>query len=139
MVRDLEPLYNAVVRGGYHEQSGDPGHGVGQCGGVLRLWWQGRYGIGPVQIPVLPGRARVRDPCWFAYIEVDDIDDLHTAMAEKGADVLSPPKNEPWGMREFGVRTIDGHRIRFGSRIRREPRSTKLDKLQHRVESAEPR
>ena len=26
-------------------------------------------------------------------------------------------RDEPWNMREFGIRTIDGHRIMFGSRL----------------------
>jgi len=27
---------------------------------------------------------------------------------------LSQPATEPWGLREFSIRTPDGHRIRFG-------------------------
>lgn len=26
-------------------------------------------------------------------------------------------RDEPWGMREFGVRTIDGHRMMFGQEM----------------------
>lgn len=35
-------------------------------------------------------------------------------MAGAGATLTQPPADEPWGMREFGIRTPDGHRIRFG-------------------------
>jgi hypothetical protein len=28
--------------------------------------------------------------------------------------VIKPLKSEPWGMREFGIKTIDGHRIMIG-------------------------
>jgi uncharacterized glyoxalase superfamily protein PhnB len=55
---------------------------------------------------------------YMAYLIVDDVDALHRELGERGADVLSPPASEPWGMREFGVRTPDGHRIRFGEPIR---------------------
>jgi catechol 2,3-dioxygenase-like lactoylglutathione lyase family enzyme len=40
---------------------------------------------------------------YFAYLEVD------------GVDVVKPLRVESWGMAEFGIRTIDGHRIMFGS------------------------
>jgi catechol 2,3-dioxygenase-like lactoylglutathione lyase family enzyme len=57
------------------------------------------------------------DHSYFAYINVDGIDDLHAEFAAKGATILSTPRDEPWKMREFAIRTIDGHRIKFGSRI----------------------
>jgi hypothetical protein len=30
--------------------------------------------------------------------------------------VIKAIKDEPWGMREFGLRTVDGHRIMVGQR-----------------------
>lgn len=56
------------------------------------------------------------DHSWFAYIEVDGIDELHDAVASK-ARIVSALVDEPWGMREFGIRTADGHRIKFGSPV----------------------
>ncbi len=38
----------------------------------------------------------------FAYLEVDNIDALH---------------DEHGRMREFGIRTVDGHRMMFGERL----------------------
>jgi uncharacterized glyoxalase superfamily protein PhnB len=32
-----------------------------------------------------------------------------------GADVVKPLRDEPWGMREFGLRTACGHRLMIGS------------------------
>jgi predicted enzyme related to lactoylglutathione lyase len=60
------------------------------------------------------------DHSWFAYIEVNDIEGFYQEVRENGADVISPLANEPWGMCEFGIRTADGHRIRFGSYIKGE-------------------
>jgi len=57
------------------------------------------------------------DHSWFAYIEVDDIEAFYGVVQKNGAEVISPLTHEPWGMREFGIRTSDGHRIRFGGRI----------------------
>lgn len=56
------------------------------------------------------------DHSYVAYVVVEGIDLLHKEIAMRGADV-SEPATEPWGMREFGVRTPDGHRIRFGEPV----------------------
>ena len=52
---------------------------------------------------------------YVAYVTVDDIDPLYTELKDRGAIISSLPASKPWGMREFGVRTPDGHRIQFGS------------------------
>ena len=54
---------------------------------------------------------------FVAYVVVDGIDSLHREVAMRGAEVISEPVTEPWGMREFAVRTPDGHRIRFGEPV----------------------
>ena len=51
---------------------------------------------------------------YFVYLTVEGVDQLHQELSERGAQILSPPEDEPWGMREFSVGTPDGHRIRFG-------------------------
>ena len=57
------------------------------------------------------------DHSYFAYLEVDEIDTFHQAVIAKGGTLVKPLRDEPWGMREFGIRTVDGHRIMFGQRI----------------------
>jgi len=57
------------------------------------------------------------DHSYFAYLEVDEIDELHDSVVAKHATVIKPLRSEPWGMREFGIRTVDGHRIMFGAPI----------------------
>ena len=57
------------------------------------------------------------DHQYFAYMEVDDIDAYHALVTGNGADLSSALADKPWGMREFGVRTVDGHRILFGQDI----------------------
>ena len=51
---------------------------------------------------------------YFAYLRVDDAGAYYNDLKAKGADLLSEIADEPWGMREFGVRTPDGHRIKIG-------------------------
>ena len=58
--------------------------------------------------------ADLGDHSYFAYIEVDDVDALHAEVVARGATLIKPLRSEPWGLREFGVRTADGHRIMFG-------------------------
>jgi len=59
------------------------------------------------------------DHSYFAYIEVNGIASFHADLVSRGVEVTKPLRDEPWGMREFGIRTIDGHRMMFG-----EPQST---------------
>ena len=54
---------------------------------------------------------------YFAYIDVDDIDAYFEALKRAGAEIVKEIRSEPWGMREFGIRTADGHRIMFGQEI----------------------
>jgi len=54
---------------------------------------------------------------YFLYLTIEGLDELHQELAALSAPVLSAPEDQPWGMREFSIRTPDGHRIRFGERI----------------------
>jgi predicted enzyme related to lactoylglutathione lyase len=58
--------------------------------------------------------ADLGDHNYFAYVECDDIDGWYAEVVSRGAEIIKPLRNEPWGRREFGIRTIDGHRIMFG-------------------------
>lgn len=61
--------------------------------------------------------ADLGDHSYFAYIDVDDIDTYFDELKRNGAEFIKDLRSEPWGMREFGVRTVDGHRIMFGQEI----------------------
>lgn len=61
--------------------------------------------------------SELGDHSYFAYIEVDDIDELYQEFQRNGAQIRHAPKDKPWGMREFPLETIDGHRINFGQDI----------------------
>lgn len=51
---------------------------------------------------------------YFAYLRVSNADEYYNDLKAKGADILSAIEDKPWKMREFGVRTLDGHRIMIG-------------------------
>lgn len=54
---------------------------------------------------------------YFAYWNVEGVDELYRELVAKGALVSSAPANKPWGLREFGMSTPDGHRIVCGEMI----------------------
>jgi uncharacterized glyoxalase superfamily protein PhnB len=58
------------------------------------------------------------DHSYYGYLVVDEVDGYHRRAVAAGAEILKPPKDEPWGMREFGLRTADGHRLMIGSERR---------------------
>lgn len=62
--------------------------------------------------------AELGDHSYFAYLEVDEINSYYDSVRAKGAKICKAIRDEPWGMREFGLVTADGHRIMFASRIR---------------------
>jgi uncharacterized glyoxalase superfamily protein PhnB len=57
--------------------------------------------------------AALGDHSYFAYLVVDDVDAFF-ARVNGRAEIGKPLRDEPWGMREFGVRAPDGHRIMIG-------------------------
>lgn len=59
--------------------------------------------------------SELGDHSYFAYMEVDDIDPFYRLVVAAGAKICKTIRNEPWGMKEFGVVTVDGHRIMFAS------------------------
>jgi uncharacterized glyoxalase superfamily protein PhnB len=67
----------------------------------------------------LPPR-QLGDHSYFGYLVVDDVDEYHRRVLGSGAEIVRPLTTEPWGMREFGLRTVDGHRIMLGSRVGRQ-------------------
>ena len=62
--------------------------------------------------------AELGDHSYFAYLVVDDVDAWHGRVASAGAEIIKALASEPWGMREFGLRTIDGHRIMIGQDLK---------------------
>lgn len=74
----------------------------------------GREAEGPM--PGAPG-APQRDyeahskGVWMS-VFVSNVDEIHATCVRLGYEVLMPPKNEPWGVREFHLRHPDGHVFR---------------------------
>jgi uncharacterized glyoxalase superfamily protein PhnB len=54
---------------------------------------------------------------YYAYWNVEGVDELYREFLAKGAILTSAPTNKPWGLREFGLKTPDGHRIVCGETL----------------------
>ncbi|HRW09286.1 MAG TPA: VOC family protein [Caldilineaceae bacterium] len=61
--------------------------------------------------------AALGDHSYMAYWEVDAIDDYYATLCANGAKIVKPLRDEPWGMREFALQTVDGHRVMVGAAI----------------------
>ena len=55
----------------------------------------------------LPGNSGVS-------VFVKDVDALHAELTARGANVIKPPKNYDYGMRDFDVVDPDGNQLTFG-------------------------
>lgn len=106
-VRDLErsARYYRDVLGFEVQEIGDPG---------WRFLVRDKCFIMAGECPDVLSPRDLGDHSYFAYLEVDDIDGLYEAVVAHDAELIKVLREEPWGMKEFGVRTVDGHRIMFG-------------------------
>jgi predicted enzyme related to lactoylglutathione lyase len=54
------------------------------------------------------------NPGTWLCIFIDDVDSYYQEIKARGAEIIEPPENKPWGMREMLVRDPNQHVIRFG-------------------------
>ena len=106
-VPDLEAsgAFYRDVLGFTVEEIGDPGWRMFVLDGCRIM-----AGHCPDAIPA----SALGDHSYFAYFVVDNVDEYYERVVENGAEIIKPLRDEPWEMREFGLRTVDGHRIMVG-------------------------
>ena len=51
------------------------------------------------------------------YFVISDADELYAFHKENGVDIVELPKDQPYGLREFTVRDLDGYCLNFGHRL----------------------
>jgi len=109
-VQDLErsAQYYADVLGFTVEQVGDPG---------WRMFINDACRIMAGECPDEKPARDTGDHSYFAYLIIEGIDGYFEKVKAAGAELIKPLRDEDWGMREFGLRTVDGHRIMFGQHI----------------------
>lgn len=82
----------------------------------------GRLGPGgwgaPVYIHLSLAASLPVAPCGELRIHVGHaLDELFARCRRHGAQLLTPPANQPWGLREFVLATPDGHRLRLCAEV----------------------
>ena len=63
------------------------------------------------------------DHSWFAYLHVTDARSLYDEYVARGVEIWHRLADQPWGLREFSIVTVDGHRIVFGEDLSEVERS----------------
>jgi GNAT superfamily N-acetyltransferase/uncharacterized glyoxalase superfamily protein PhnB len=58
------------------------------------------------------------------WIDVDDADALYRQHRERGATIVSPIEDKPWGKREYTVRDLNGYHLRFAGQTGYVPRGS---------------
>lgn len=51
------------------------------------------------------------------YFVVGDADELYEFQRDKGVEVVGPPSDRPWGLRDYTVRDLHGYGLTFGHRL----------------------
>jgi len=51
------------------------------------------------------------------YFVVGDADELHAFHRANGVEVVQPPDDRPWGLRDYTVRDLNGYMLTFGHRL----------------------
>jgi predicted enzyme related to lactoylglutathione lyase len=64
-----------------------------------------------------PNKEVIPPDMFDAYFWVDDVDDAHLELSDRGATIIQAPGDQPYGLREFRVQDPDGHILAFGKRI----------------------
>ena len=98
---------------------GEPPSFGGVCSGHCEIFLcqggqGGRGGSGP---SFGPGSDEAAETGVWMSLWVDDVDAVHRHCIEQGIDVVFPPTDMPWGVREMHVRHPDGHVFRIGRTI----------------------
>lgn len=72
--------------------------------------------LGPAQIFLEQGT-----PCpkgCSVYFVIGDADELYEFHRAGGVDIVEPPEDKPYELRDYAVRDLDGYVLSFGHRIR---------------------
>jgi len=86
-----------------------------------KLWdWGTPPGFGAValgKVEIFFCREGQGHPGTWLSIFMDDVDDYYRRIQALGADIIEPPGDRPWGMREMQVRDPNQHVLRLGHSI----------------------
>ncbi|MCB8945031.1 MAG: GNAT family N-acetyltransferase [Ardenticatenaceae bacterium] len=108
-VRETADFYQQKLGFGLDFLYGDPP----VHGSVSRGQWSGA--LVNIQLSQVPPEREIV-PSAYLYIHVGtNIDELCAEYRAKGVTIADEPMTYPWGMREFAVRDLNGHLLRFAT------------------------
>ncbi len=86
--------------------------GSGECEIFLCQDGQGGRGKGDNTSTFGPDGDETKDKGTWLSIWVENVDDVYAKTLEAGIDIVFPPEDMPWGVRECHLRHPDGHVFR---------------------------
>ena len=90
-------------------------HEIGDAG--WRMYVKDDCCIMAGECPDAMSPNKLGDHSYFGYLVVDHADRYNDKLKANNVEIINTIKDEPWNMREFPIRTVDGHRIMVGQRI----------------------
>jgi len=84
----------------------------GDC--EIFLCLNGQGGRGRNELTATPAADEIADNGIWLCIMVDDVDLVHQHCLKQNLEVIWPPTDVPWGLREMRLRHPDGHVFRLG-------------------------
>lgn len=82
-------------------------------GGIQRDEMRLLFGENPDHLLSINSDKHKFELVWF----VDCVDDIYNEYIEKEIEALTKPTDEPWGIREFTIKDINGYLIRISETI----------------------
>src|SRR5258705_9868345 len=93
---------------------------VNRLGFSLRFTWgepPTMAGANLDQVQIFLERGTPTPDGSSVYFVVGDADELFAFHRANGVDVVEPPGDRPWGLRDYTVRDLDGNALTFGQRL----------------------
>lgn len=87
----------------------------------------GAVALGQATLHVFPG-APNPDRHWI-YFQVEDVDEAFEFMHSNGVTMMDQPTDQPWQMREFNLRDLNGYHLRFGAALIRSGASIPIERV----------
>ncbi len=83
--------------------------------GVSRGEWTGA--LAAIQLTQAPPDYELKPSAYLQIFVNSEIDALFETYRANGVKLISEPTNQPWGLREFAIRDLNGHQLRFATLI----------------------
>lgn len=83
--------------------------------GISYADWSGQGVV--MQLTQVPAEQEIMPAGYLYIIMSSKLDELCEQYRANGVEIYQEPTNQPWGLREFGIKDLDGQALRFGTHI----------------------